>query len=112
MNDQEEQNKFINEKKEYFSKILNCYKNNIIITNFSYELSKIIFDVIKIGGIQNLDNIGDNGLDNYTYKALLEACRINPSFCDNKYDNKGSGWGKGQKPDPANYLKDYDPPLL
>ena len=109
--DKEKRNKFIDEKKAYYSKVFNCQKNDIIITNFKLEPLNITFDVIKIGGILSLNNIKDHGLEKYTYKALVEACRISPSLFDHNYDNKDGGWGKGQKRGPPHHLMDYDPPL-
>ena len=110
INDLTEQNSFISEKKAYYSKIFRCEPNDIIVINFKLKSSNISFDIIIIGAIPNLNNLQDQGLINFTYKSLLEACRINPSLFDNNYNNY-NGWGKGQKRGPPHHLMDYDPPL-
>ena len=111
LNDLDSQNTFISEKKAFYSKLFKCEPNDIIITNFKLKSSNINFDVIKIGGIPTLNTIEDQDLINYTYKNLLEACRINPSLFDNNYNNIQSGWGTGQKRGPPHHLMEYDPPL-
>ena len=111
LNDLEEQNTFILEKKAYYSKLLGCKPNDIIIINFKLKSSKISFDIIKIGETPYFNDLKDQGLINYTYKSLLEACLINPSLFDNNYNNNDNGWENGQKSGPPNYLMEYDPPL-